>query len=238
VSSSKKQATKKAHLIKAKEAMKLTAAEIRSSMMRNLAALVGTMLLLGILLGYDIVRYVAGRGVDVLFDDTGLVEKDPEYERAEQLWAEGHAMEAIELMRVYLKKNPREQYVALRIAEIYEKDFKNYLAAALEYEEVLKKKLPSEKWGWTAIHLCNLYSKLGRQKEYEALLKRIVADYGQTSAARKARKHLGLPEDDGGASAAAGASAPTPMEDTEVADNEVATPAVPSNLPPGFRPKK
>ena len=34
-------------------------------------------------------------------------------------------------MREYLKKNPREQHAALRIAEIYEKDLQNNLAAAL-----------------------------------------------------------------------------------------------------------
>ena len=41
--------------------------------------------------------------------------------------------------REYLNKHPREQYVALRIAEIYEENLNNPLAAALEYEEVLKK---------------------------------------------------------------------------------------------------
>ena len=56
-------------------------------------------------------------------------------------------------MREYLLKNPREQHVSLRIAEIYEKDLANPLAAALEYEEVLKQKLPAERWGWAAIHL-------------------------------------------------------------------------------------
>ena len=60
-------------------------------------------------------------------------------------------------MRDYYNKNPREVHVALRIAEIYEKDLNNHLAAALEYEEVLKKKLPAERWGWAAIHLVNLY---------------------------------------------------------------------------------
>src|SRR2546429_1455339 len=49
------------------------------------------------------------------------------------LFRSGNFLEAIQLMRDYLKQNPREQHVALRIAEIYEKDLQNFLAAALEY---------------------------------------------------------------------------------------------------------
>src|SRR6266540_2284702 len=94
-------------------------------------------------------------------------------------WADGHHLEAIRLMREYLQKNPREQHVALRIAEIYEKDLQNYLAAALEYEEVLKHKLPPERWGWAAVHLCNLYtSKLNHSDKAIILLQRIVTEYG------------------------------------------------------------
>jgi len=111
--------------------------------------------------------------------------------------------------------------VALRIAEIYEKDLNNPLAAALEYEEILKKKLPPERWGWAAIHLANLYSgKLDKPQQATALLERIINDYGQTAAAKKARERLGIPE-----SSPEAASPPKP-EDTP-----------PSNLPPGFRPK-
>jgi hypothetical protein len=33
--------------------------------------------------------------------------RDPEYERAEQTWVDGKPLEAIEMMREYLKRNPR-----------------------------------------------------------------------------------------------------------------------------------
>lgn len=56
------------------------------------------------------------------------------------------------------RQESSEQYAAIRIAEIYEKDLHNYVAASLELEEVLSKRLSREKWGWTAIHLANLYS--------------------------------------------------------------------------------
>ena len=131
-------------------------------------------------------------------------------------------------MRDYLKLHPREQYVALRIDEIYEADLHNYLAAALEYEEVLKKRLPDERWGWAAIHLANIYSgKLNKTEEATALLRRIVDEYGRTAAAKKARERLGLPEP------VAVVEAPTPPPVAE----STPPPEPPSNLPPGFRPK-
>jgi tetratricopeptide (TPR) repeat protein len=178
------------------------------------------------------------------------------------MWVNGKPLEAVEMMREYLKKNPREQYVALRIAEIYEKDLRNYVAASLEYEEVLKKRLPAERWGWAAIHLCNIYGKMGKQEQRTALLERIARDYPKNGAAKKARRNLGLPE----AAEEPVPAAPTPKAEAdssgqqgEVFDldeviatpEEAAPPAPPeaapeaaaaeppkSNLPPGFRKKK
>jgi TolA-binding protein len=201
------------------------------STMGNLFAFVISVILLGVLVAYDVTQYMGNKAVDFLFNDEGDGQRDPEYEHAEQVWANGNHLEAIQLMRDYLKHNPREQYVALRIAEIYEKDLKNPLAAALEYEEILKQKLSPEHWGKAAIHLCNIYAKLGKQDQMQALLHRIVTEHPQTAAARKARSKLGLPEDDApSADIPESASAPvaTPVEESEPK----------SNLPPGFRPKK
>ena len=127
-------------------------------------------------------------------------------------------------MREYLNEHPREQYVALRIAEIYEKDLGNYVAATLEYEEILKKNLEPERWGWAAIHLANLYSgKLNKPEAATTLLRRIVMEYPQVAAARKARERLGEPE-------------PLP-EAAPQPEIQTAESKPPSNLPPGFRPK-
>ena len=149
---------------------------------------------LGILAGRDISKYFAGRALTALYNDDGEPVTDPAYELAEQEWANGNHLDAIRLMRDYLTKNPREQHVALRIAEIYEKDLNNFLAAALEYEEVLTKKLSPERWGWAAIHLCNLYFKLNTMDKAVELLRRIDAEYPQTAAAEKARKRLAMIE--------------------------------------------
>jgi len=154
-------------------------------------ALVGTVIILGLLAGHEVSDYVGHRFGKFLFNEEGEGFKDTDYEIAEQKWLDGNHLEAIEMMRGYLQKNPNEQHVAIRIAEIYEKDLHNPLAAALEYEEVLKQKLGAEQWGWTAIHLCNLYlSKLEKPIKATELLHRITDEYPDTGAAEKARKRL------------------------------------------------
>jgi len=71
------------------------------------------------LIAYDVTQFLGSKSLDVLFNDDLKGVHNPEYEEAESLWANGKPLEAIQMMREYLKKNPREQYVALRIAEIY-----------------------------------------------------------------------------------------------------------------------
>jgi len=180
---------------------------------------------LGILLARDLSHLVAHRVEQFIFDEDLEGERDPEYEEAEKIWANGHHLEAIQLMRNYLKEHPREQYVALRIAEIYEKDLGNYVAATLEYEDILTKNLPPERWGWAAVHLSNLYSgKLNKTEQATALLRRIIAEHPHIAAAKKARERLGEPE-----------PVPEPASQAEAPTAEAKPPA--SNLPPGFRPK-
>jgi len=189
------------------------------------AGLVLSLVGLGLFAANDLSHFVSGRAMKVLYNEEGEGVANPDYEKAEEEWAKGNFLDAIQLLRDYLKLNPREQHVALRIAEIYEKDLQNYLAAALEYEEVLKQKLTPDRWGWAAVHLCNLYSsKLNQPHKAIILLQRIVTEYGETAAAEKARKRL------------------TQLEEEGVALPPVEMPAEPapqaSNLPPGFAPKK
>jgi TolA-binding protein len=188
---------------------------------------------LAVMAGHDVSRFFANRVEEFVFNDNLDGVKDPDYEEAEQVLASGDTLEAVRLMRAYLNRHPREQYVALNIAEIYEKQLHNYLAAALEYEEVLKKRLPADRWGWAAVHLSNLYSgKLNRPEDAAALLRRIVDEYGQTSAAKKARERLGVPEP-----IPLAPSSPAPAAEPEPEPAPAPPASQPSNLPPGFRPK-
>ena len=183
---------------------------------------------LAVLIAYDVSHFFAHKAEQALFNDDGAP-VSAEYEQAEELAKDGKYLEAIQAMRDYLKENPREQYVALRIAEIYEQNLYNYLAAALEYEEVLKKKLPPERWGWAAIHLANLYSgKLNQPDKAIVYLRRIDAEYGQTAAARKARERLTQIDPE---------FVPASVAEVAAVEETAASEQPASNLPPGFRPK-
>jgi len=186
---------------------------------------IASLLCLAGLVGWEVARWFSRRTGDGLLSENAPAMTDSEYEEAEAEWANGNPLEAIRMMREYLDKNPSEQYVAIRIAEIYEKDLHNYVAASLELEEVLGKRLSREKWGWTAIHLANLYSgKMNQPEKAVAWLERIIRDYPDTAAAKKSRVRLGIPEEQ-----AAPAEPPEPEAGSESAD---------SNLPKGFTSKK
>lgn len=227
-------------------------------------ALFGVLITLGVLVAHDVSTFMGQRTHKLLHNDEGEGIHSVAYDQAEDVWANGDYLEAIRLMRDYLNQNPREVHVMARIAEIYEKDLGNHLAAALEYEEFLKQKIPAERWGWAAIHLVNLYyGKLDKPAQGLALLWRIHREYGQTQAAAKARKRLAQIDPDFAveqarldreAAEAGGeedeeATEPTPenIQGNRYRKREAA-PAQPaweppaedtdSNLPKGFRPKK
>lgn len=180
---------------------------------------------LALLVAHDVAHMVATRTHRELYNEEGEGAGDPQYDEAEQLWANGEFLEAIRVMRESLAKHPRRVHLSIRIAEIYEKDLDNHLAAALEYEEVLKHKLEAERWGWLAIHLVNLYNRMSQPEKAEALLQRLVVEYGQTAAARKARERLGLAEGEL-------PGAPPPAEEPEYETDAGL------KLPRGFKPRK
>ena len=51
--------------------------------------------------------------------------------------------------------------------------------------------IPKSRWGWAAIHLCNLYSgKLDDSDRALALLQRVASECSETTAGQKARDRL------------------------------------------------
>jgi len=151
---------------------------------------------LGILIGRDLSGVIGGRAGALYYDEDELstdAARNALYEQADHACNSGDYLEGIRLLRLYVAQNPREQHAALRIAEIYEKDLRNYLAAALELEEILKSRLRPDRWGWTAIRLCNIYSgKLNQTDKAIDLLNRLVKEHPKTQAAEKARKRLAM----------------------------------------------
>jgi len=153
---------------------------------------------LALLVARDIGSLIGGRAGALYYDEDEASDasRNALYEQADHACNAGDYLEGIRLLRLYVEQNPREQHAALRIAEIYEKDLANYLAAALELEEILKLRLRPDRWGWTAIRLCNLYTgKLKQTDKGIALLKRLVEEYPATQAAEKARKRLAMLEE-------------------------------------------
>jgi len=221
--------------IYALKAQRLPVPEDLSMGTNGFAALL-CLILLGILIGRDISAYIADRAVKFIFNDEGEALKTPEYERAEEVWKSGDYLEAIRILREYYEKHPREIYVATRIAEIYENDLHNPLAAALEYEQILNHKLPPERWGWYAIHLVNLYGKLGQTEKGTNLLNEINNRYPLTAAAKKARQRLGLPEPEL-PQEEKNEEEPSAEQEQEESKPQKSQPQQPQ-LPPGFRPKK
>ena len=113
-----------------------------------------------------------------------------EFEEAQRLRSAGRPLDAIGVLREYLQANPYELHTMARIAEIYRYDLKNDLAAALEYEELLKHQLPDDQWSWAALHLAKLYGRRNEMEKSLALLERLDAKYGHTVAGRRAKKAL------------------------------------------------
>lgn len=166
----------------------------KALMMAYLGGSVAVAVALGLLCAYDVTRYLGNRAVEYILFDGREITPAPELEKAARL-RKTDPLEAIRFLRDYLQKQPGDVQVMASIAEIYERDLHNPLAAALEYEELLKLKLESERWGWAAIHLANLYIRLREEDKAVALLERIVREHGETAAAAKARKRLGLDEE-------------------------------------------
>jgi len=162
----------------------------RSRMLSYLGGFLGAALALGLVCGRAISRFL-GRRVERWFLRGGRPRlPPPDLEAAERLRVKGAPLEAIRELREYLERHPDELQVMGRIAEIYRYDLNNELAAALEYEQLLRHKLPPEQWGWAALHLAKLYGGLNHPDKALALLERLETEYGQTLAARRARQRL------------------------------------------------
>jgi len=162
----------------------------RSRMMACFVGFVVMVIAIGVLCAFDTSRYLGERAKQWFLQGGAPITSAPEFETAEKLRASGQPLDAIGVLREFLQSHPGEVQVMSRIAEIYNYDLKNYLAAALEYEELLKHRLDAEQWGWAALHLAKLYGRLNEPDKSLALLENLQSKSGKTVAARRARKAL------------------------------------------------
>jgi tetratricopeptide (TPR) repeat protein len=167
-----------------------TAGSSRTRMIACLGLFILSLIVLGLIVAFEVTKFIRVRAEGWMLQAGPPTEPVPELQEAERLRASGEPLDAIRLLREYLQANPYELYAMSRIAEIYRYDLKNDLAAALEYEELIKHKLPADQWAWSALHLAKLYGRLNELEKSVALLERIDNEYGHTVAGRRAKKAL------------------------------------------------
>ena len=165
--------------------------EKKGGMMVYFSGMLGALLVFALLVARDLGHLIGERVGGNYVTKSEKSQKADMYEYAEAIWADGAYVDAIDSFREYIKVYPGEYHAYKRIAEIYENDLGSFRAAALEYEEMLEMDIPKSRWGWAAIHLCNLYSgKLDDSGRALALLKRVASECSDTTAGQKARDRL------------------------------------------------
>ena len=165
--------------------------EKKGGMMVYFSGMLGALLVFALLVARDLGHLIGERVGGNYLTKSDKSQKADMYEDAEAIWADGAYVDAIDSFREYIKVYPGEYHAYKRIAEIYEKDLGSFRAAALEYEEILEMDIPKSRWGWAAIHLCNLYSgKLDDSDRALALLQRVANECSETTAGQKARDRL------------------------------------------------
>ncbi len=163
----------------------------KGSLVGYIAGMLVSILTFAFFVARDVGNLAGNRIAKGFYNKSEKSEKADLYEEAEQLWADGAYIESIDALRNYTEKYPGEFHAHQRIAEIYENDLASYRAAALEYESILTMDLPTKRWGWAAIHLCNLYSgKLGETEKALELLRRVADECADTTPGQKAKERL------------------------------------------------
>jgi hypothetical protein len=140
----------------------------------------------------DFLRFDLGRKVQYVDEVTSDQER---YEKAEYLILKGSHREAVAMLKEIVDNDSEHFEARLRMAEVLDKELGDFEAAAPAYEAALKLKFNPERWAWTAVRLCNLYSgKLDQSNRALKLMRRIADEHPQTAAAAKVRKRLDMVE--------------------------------------------
>jgi signal transduction histidine kinase len=162
----------------------------KGRMIACLGGFVAALGALGVLAAYDVAHFFGRRAEQWVLQGGPPQDPPAGMEEVERLRAAGQPLDAIRLLRESLERHPKELQWMARIAEIYRHDLNQPLSAALEYEELLRHKLPADQWAWAGLHLAKLYSRLDQPEKSLAMLERLVNEYGTTVAAGRARKAL------------------------------------------------
>jgi tetratricopeptide (TPR) repeat protein len=178
------------------------AVRVNNKVSRHYVRLIGNTVAFGFLLtvaGFlfaqdvgDVLRFRMNQKIQYVDDYS---EKNEDAERGVYLLRKGKHPQGLEILRKVVAADPEAWEAQLAIAEHYDKTKENWTQAASDYEDLLQMEMPAEKWGWTAIRLCNIYTgKLDEVGRALLILKRLAVELPDTGAGAKAQKRLAMVE--------------------------------------------
>jgi len=150
--------------------------------------LIGTAL--GILMAWD-ASHLLGEFAGRLFVGGGrLPSVTPVLWKADRLRTQGQPLKAVHSLREHLRANPRQWYVAVRIAELYQHSLEDPLSAALEYDQLLKHRLPRSARAEILLRLAACQLLLRKGNLSASTLRELIGTFPRSKAAEKARRRL------------------------------------------------
>ena len=145
---------------------------------------------LAVFVAWDVAQFFGWQAERLFLGGGRLSRLTPTWWRAERLCKVGEGDEAVRVLRAAASAHPRQWRLGVRIAEIYQHDLTNPLAAALEYEELLKRRLPRPARAWLMVRLAACYLLLRRVEESAAMLRLVMVKFPRTPAGKKAARRL------------------------------------------------
>ena len=149
---------------------------------------------LALFAAWDASRFLGEMAGRLFWSGGRIASITPAWWKAERLCREQQPLEAIRVLRDYLNSHPRQWRASVRIAEIYQHEIEDALPAALEYEELLKQRLPDTARAEIMLRLAACYLRLHRPEDSAAKLREVIETFPRTPAAEKAARRLARTE--------------------------------------------
>lgn len=145
---------------------------------------------LALFVAWDVSQFFGWQAERLFLGGGSLSSLTPTWWKADRLRREQQVDEAIRVLRDAFEAHPRQWRLGVRIAEMYQHDLNNPLAAALEYEHLLQARLPRQARAWLMVRLGTCYLLLRRLEDAEAKLREVSEKFPNTPAAEKAERRL------------------------------------------------
>jgi hypothetical protein len=110
--------------------------------------------------------------------------------KADRLRTQGRPQAAVDVLREHLKAHPRQWFPAVRIAELYQQSLNDPSSAALEYEEILKQRLPRSARAEIMLRLASCQLLLRSPEQSATTMREVIHKFPKSPAAAKAQRRL------------------------------------------------